>query len=53
MEREGVEEEGRVHSPEEKSRRWRSFKFSSRTRDSVEIPDGHCLQGALKRTFTH
>lgn len=28
-----------------------ALKWSSRARDSVEAPDWHCLQGALKRTF--
>lgn len=47
----GTEEEGGVHSPEARSRRWRGIKLSPRTGDSVEAPDWHRLQGALKRTF--
>lgn len=47
----GTEEEGGVHYPEARSRRWRGVKLSPRTGDSVEAPDWHRLQGALERTF--
>lgn len=47
MGREDGEEEERVHG----EGGWRGIKLSSRTRDSVETPDCHCLQGALKQMF--
>lgn len=38
-------------SPRRRAEAGEALKWSSRARDSVETPDWHCLQEALKRTF--